>query len=337
MQPRVGELLALGFRGTRVPFWLRDFERRHGLGGVLLFDRDLRSRGPRNVESPAQLRALCEALHALPSRPLVLVDQEGGQVRRLKEARGFAPLPSAAAQAALPRAARRALLRASCEQMAGLGIDMDLAPVVDVDANPDNPNLGALERCFSADPAVVAENARLWADAARRAGLLLCLKHYPGLGAARTDSHTHRTDLSGTLDPTQLDLFHVLAAETPGRAVLLCHALVKEWDPERPVSVSPAAVGRLREAVPEALLLSDDLGMQGVRAWLDVPAAAVAALAAGVDLALVGNNLAGADADPRALASRLEEAVAADPRLAERARAAAARVAQRKRAFSGSA
>jgi hypothetical protein len=84
--PRPGEQFLLGFRGLALPDWLRAFEAEHGLGGVILFDRDVQLGGLRNVESPAQLRALCVEVHALPSRPLVFVDQEGGRVLRLKPA-----------------------------------------------------------------------------------------------------------------------------------------------------------------------------------------------------------------------------------------------------------
>jgi beta-N-acetylhexosaminidase len=95
---RAGERFVLGFKGQRVPEWLADFARRFGLGGVILFDYDATAkRYGNNVTSPEQVRELCAALAALPSSPLIFVDQEGGKVRRLKEELGFRPLPSAEA------------------------------------------------------------------------------------------------------------------------------------------------------------------------------------------------------------------------------------------------
>lgn len=92
----IGELFVLGFRGTRVPDWLRTFSQRFGLGGVILFDYDWQTRQyNRNVHSPAQVAELCAELAELPSPPLIYVDQEGGRVRRFKDKLGFAPLPSA--------------------------------------------------------------------------------------------------------------------------------------------------------------------------------------------------------------------------------------------------
>ena len=87
---RVGEHFMLGFHGFAVPDWVREFEREFGLGGLILFDRDVARGGPRNIEGPEQVRALCAEIHALDSRPLVFIDQEGGKVRRLKPAAGFA-------------------------------------------------------------------------------------------------------------------------------------------------------------------------------------------------------------------------------------------------------
>lgn len=331
MEPGVGESFLLGFRGTTPPPWLVAFERRFGLGGVLLFDRDLERPGAlRNVESPAQLRALCAALHALPSRPLVFVDQEGGRVRRLRPERGFAELPSAAALARLPEPEARALVRASFAEMRALGIDVDLAPVVDLDLHPDNPNIGALERAFSADPAVVRRCVRMLAEIAREVGLGLCLKHYPGLGAARTDSHAELTDISGTVSPAQLALFTDLCAEVPGSAILLSHGLVREWDPHWPVSVSEAAIAPLRGRLPDALLVTDDLQMQGLRAVCGTPEAAIRALRAGVDLLCIGNNLRAEEEACAGLAEAVEARAREDAVLRAALAAARRRVAARK-------
>jgi beta-N-acetylhexosaminidase len=327
MPSGLGELFVLGFRGLQVPEWLRAFAEEHGLGGAILFDRDVPSGSEeRNVATPEQLKLLCAELHALPGRPRVCVDQEGGRVRRLKPERGFAPLPSARAFAQRSLDERRALARDAFAEMGALGIDLDLAPVVDLDLNPDNPGIGALERAYSADPARVAENALLVADAARAAGVDLCLKHYPGLGAATTDSHTDRTEIP---EPTreQLALFETLAAEIPGRAVLLSHAVVNTWDAERAASLSPRVVGDLRARVgDEALLLSDDLQMRGARGSRSLAETCVAALAAGVDLLLVGNNLAHEEAGCLEAVRALGDAVARDPALAARADAARARL-----------
>lgn len=328
----VGELLLLGFRGTSPPGWLVDFEARFGLGGVVLFDRDLERGGARNVEGPEQLEALCAALHALPSRPLVCVDQEGGRVRRLKPDKGFCELPSAVAFARLAEDEAQRLAEASYAEMAELGIDVNLAPVVDLDTNPSNPNIGALERSFSADPDEVRRCTAILDAAARAAGLQLCLKHYPGLGGALTDSHAELTDVTGTVSDAQLALFTGLCAVTAGSAILLSHGVDRDRDPDWPTSVSQPAIGALRAALPDALLVTDDVQMQGLRRVCTTPEASLRALRAGADLVCIGNNLVVEESECVAVAERLVELTRADAALAETLQAAQARVALRKAA-----
>lgn len=309
---RTGELFILGFRGTSLPAWLREFEAEHGLGGVILFDYDVptQTRG-RNIESPEQLAALCAEVHALPSRPLVFVDQEGGRVRRLAAELGFAPLPSARAFAALPVDERRRIAHESFSEMRRLGIDFDLAPVVDLDTNPDNPNIGRIERAFSADLGTVRANAELLGEIARACGLQLCLKHYPGLGGAVVDSHLDLTDLDGRFDPEQESLFAELAPALPGQAVLLSHGLVPSWDPDWPVSISAVAIERLRSTAPGLLLISDDLQMEGLRRCCTLEQACVRGIDAGLDLLCIGNNLRYEESAAGAAAAALERTLEA--------------------------
>lgn len=327
---RVGELFLLGFRGLEPPAWLARFAAEHGLGGAILFDYDVATRAPgRNVASRAQVAALCAALHALPGRPLVFVDQEGGKVRRLKPALGFAELPAAAELAPRPRAERLAIATRACAEMKRLGIDFDLAPVADLDTRPDNPNLGALGRCFSADPEAVADNVRVWGAAAARAGLGLCLKHWPGLGGASVDSHLALTDLTGTFSDAQLALFD-LHRELPGAAILVSHGIVRDWDPVRPVSVSAPALARLRARAPDALVISDDLQMQGLQQVCPTLDACELAVRAGVDLLCICNNLLDEEAVCEEAARRLATRARADAALRARVEDAIARVATRK-------
>lgn len=318
MSHPIGVHFMLGFHGFALPEWVREFEREFGLGGVILFDRDVHRGGSRNVEGPEQVRALCAEVHALASAPLVFIDQEGGKVRRLKPAAGFRELPSAADYARLPDAEARRLARESFAEMKALGIDFNLAPVADLDTNPDNPNIGALGRSFSADPAQVRRCVSLQDKAARAVGLGLCLKHYPGLGGASTDSHRALTDITGTVSDAQLSLFHELCGATFGSAILLCHGFMRDWDEDWPVSVSQPAIGALRAALPDALLLTDDLQMTGLQAICSTGIAAQRALAAGVDLLCIGNNLLQQEDECFGAAAQLRDALADDPALAAR-------------------
>ena len=196
----IGELFILGFFGKTVPVWLKQFAARYGLGGAILFDYSCRTQQyDNNIESPEQVQRLCAEIAALPSGPMVFIDQEGGLVRRLKESRGFAPLPSAKEFNHLAPDEKRAILTASFAEMRRLGIHYDFAPVIDVDYNPDNPNIGRIKRSFSADIAEVEANALLASEVARAQRIGLCLKHFPGIGGAAVDSHQEFMDISDAL------------------------------------------------------------------------------------------------------------------------------------------
>jgi beta-N-acetylhexosaminidase len=305
---QVGELFILGFYGKTVPNWLREFASRFGLGGVILFDYSVRTRQyDNNIDSPEQVGALCAEIASLPSSPLVFIDQEGGLVRRLKDTRGFAPLPSAKDFNLLPLQEKRAILAGSLHELHRLGIRYNFAPVIDVDYNPDNPNIGRIKRSFSADIGEVEANALLMSEVAREAGVGLCLKHYPGIGGADVDSHQDFMDISDALHPEQEALFYALAPRTFGDAVLVSHAIVRQWDRDNPATLSPAAVRRLRTHLPETLLITDDLQMQGLQKALGTRAASIRSLAAGIDMLCIGNNLFDQEADMAGIADAIEQ------------------------------
>jgi beta-N-acetylhexosaminidase len=289
---RIGELFIIGFHGKVVPDSLKQFAARYGLGGVILFDYSCRTQQyDNNIESPEQVQRLCKEIAALPSAPMVFIDQEGGLVRRLKEGRGFAPLPSAREFNDLAPDQKRAILTASFAEMRGLGIHYDFAPVIDVDYNPDNPNIGRIKRSYSADISEVEANALLVSEVARAQRIGLCLKHFPGIGGALVDSHQEFMDISDALRPEQEELFYSLAPNMFGDAVLVSHAIVRQWDRDRPMTLSPAGIGRLRRRLPDTLLITDDMQMQGLQKALGTREAGLHALKAGMDMLCIGNNL----------------------------------------------
>ena len=288
----VGELFILGFFGKTIPAWLEEFARRYGLGGVILFDYSCQTREyDNNIESPEQLQRLCAEISALPSSPMVFIDQEGGLVRRLKESRGFAPLPSAKEFNHLAPDQKHAVLSASFAEMRRLGIHYDFAPVIDVDYNPDNPNIGKINRSYSADIVAVQANALLASEVARAQRIGLCLKHFPGIGGAVVDSHQEFMDISDSLRVEQEELFYSLAPKMFGDTVLVSHAIVRQWDGDNPMTLSAAGLGRLRARLPDTLLISDDMQMQGLQKALGTREAGLQSLKAGMDMLCIGNNL----------------------------------------------
>ncbi|MBR1157151.1 glycoside hydrolase family 3 N-terminal domain-containing protein [Bradyrhizobium sp. JYMT SZCCT0428] len=307
---RVGELFILGFFGKTIPAWLREFAANYGLGGVILFDYSCQTQKyDNNIESPEQVQRLCEEISRLPSGPMVFIDQEGGLVRRLKESRGFKPLPSAKEFNHLALSEKREVLAASFAEMRRLGIHYDFAPVIDVDYNPDNPNIGKIKRSWSADIGEVEANALLVSEVARETGIGLCLKHFPGIGGAVVDSHQEFMDISDSLRPEQEELFYSLAPKMFGDAVLVSHAIVRQWDRDNPMTLSAAGLGRLRRRLPDTLLITDDMQMQGLQKALGTGKASLQSLKAGIDMLCIGNNLFDQEREMAAIAQSVEQSL----------------------------
>lgn len=324
---RVGQLFILGFRGQTIPQWLRDFAARFDLGGVILFDYNCQTKSfENNIASPAQLKKLCADLHALPSKPLIFVDQEGGRVRRLKENLGFAPLPSQQNFPSLPAAEQKAIVERSFAELKSLGFHYDLAPVIDLNTNPKNPDIGAVERSYSVDPAEVRRCFELVNNIALKHKLGLCLKHFPGLGGATVNSHLELTDLTGTVSNEQLELFYSLGKKVSGASVLVSHGIIQDWERDTPVSMSKVGIAKLRERLPDALLISDDLQMQGLQRRYPTSTACAIGIKAGLDMLCIGNNLMPEDESLLLYAESLQKNLTKDSVLQERVNASFTRV-----------
>lgn len=329
---RVGECFMLGFFGYELPKWVSDYAQEFGLGGVILFDYYTQTKKyENNIRDPEQVRELIGSIHALPGRPLVFIDQEGGKVRRLKEGKGFRAMPSQFTFNKLPRVEKVAAAKLAFQELVDLGIDVDLAPVVDLNLNPENSDIGKVERAYSDSADEVRENVELVAEVAKSVGLMLCLKHFPGMGGAKQNSHYELTNLSEVLTDEQEDLFYELVSVVPGEAVLVSHGMVNQWEKELPVSISPLGVGRLRSRCPEALLISDDMQMQGMQLKYGSSAASLKALAAGIDMVIIGNNMLNEEAEAPKIADQVRAQAEKDPVFYNQVQAAIRRVSARKK------
>ncbi len=293
-----------------------------GLGGVILFDRD-RVTGTRNVQSPAQLAALVASLRDAASANLIVaIDQEGGRVSRLNPARGFPATQSQADIGATddPDVAFEAG-RAMAETMADAGIDLDLAPVVDVNVNPANPAIGALGRSFSDDPATVAAMAEAEIHGLHEHGVRAAIKHFPGLGSASANTDLDAVDVTGTWTEAELEPYETLIGSGVPDAVMTGHMVNDQLDPGIPASLSrPTVEGVLRDRLGwTGAVITDDLGAEAIAGRYDRDEAVALALEAGNDLLLFANQTIYVPD----LAAQLVETIAG---LVERGRISEARI-----------
>jgi beta-N-acetylhexosaminidase len=273
--------------------------RERGLGGVVLFDRDQLTGGARNISSPDQLRRLCADLQALAADaklggPLIIAtDQEGGAVARLSPANGFPATTSAAdlGKRDDPAFTRR-VAASMAATLARAGVNFDLAPVVDVNVNPRSPAIGALGRSFSADPAIVAEQAAAFVRGMHAHGIRTALKHFPGHGSARADTHRGVADVTNTWQHLELDPYRRLLADGLIDSVLVAHVFNANLDPELPASLSKATItDLLRGQIGFAgLVVTDDLQMGAITGAFGFEEALALAIEAGADLLVLANQ-----------------------------------------------
>lgn len=324
LREKIGQLLLVGFRGCRpeecaaIARAIRD----HHLGGVVLFDQEMAdgSRGRRNIESPAQVRTLLAFLQSHARLPLLTaIDQEGGRVNRLKPDYGFPPSLSHEELGRLADPAetyRHAA--ATAATLADLGLNFNLAPVVDLDAHPDNPIIRGKGRSLGADPEMVARHAAAFVRAHRDRGVLTCAKHFPGHGSARGDTHLGLVDVTASWHERELLPFRRLIEAGLCDAIMSAHVFHAALDPARPATLSRSVITDLLRAQLgfDGVVTSDDLEMKAISSHYGLEESVPAALEAGLDVLCFGNNLSyDPDIAPKAIAI-LERAVTSG-RIAE--------------------
>ncbi len=289
-----GAMIMAGFRGAEAPASLLSAVRAGKVGAVILFDRDKVQGEPRNVVSPQQLKDLAATLQrAGHGRLLIAVDQEGGAVCRLKEKRGFFPLPSAQAMGAMRPGEVKKLGRKAGREMRSLGINVDFAPVVDVLIARRSPGLGALGRIFGSDPEDVSAHALAFADGLREGGVIPALKHFPGLGSADRDSHFDLPDVTQTWKTGELIPYREAFRRNWKGMVMVAHVYNRALDTHLPASLSPRVIrGLLRQQLGwQGVVVSDDLQMGAVARQRGLKEIVYLAIEAGCDILLFGNNL----------------------------------------------
>ena len=294
---KIGQMLMVGFRGLEVSDQhtiVQDIRELH-LGGVILSDYDVISQKyPRNIKSPAQVLQLTQALQQASSVPLlVAIDYEGGAVTRLKESNGFPSTVSHQQLGALddlPTTYGEAQKMA--ETLTAIGCNLNLAPVVDLEVNPDNPIIAGKERSFSSDPDVVTRHAAEFIRAHRELGVHCTLKHFPGHGSSRDDSHLGMVDVTDVWSRVELEPYKALIQTEEVHAIMTAHVFNADIDPDYPATLSSATItGILRSELGySGVVISDDLQMKAISEHYGFEQAIRKALEAGVDILLITNN-----------------------------------------------
>ena len=295
-----GQMLILGFRGegadshSAIAREIGD----NNIGGVIYFDKDMVHHQPvHNIKSPEQVATLSKELQSYSDTPLFIsVDQEGGVVNRLKADYGFPETKShlnlGNADSVEETFAHSKLIASSLKSV---GINLNFAPVVDIDSNLANPIIHKKERSFSADTEKVIAHARAYVKGHQSEGVLSTLKHFPGHGSSFGDSHLGFTDVTETWKEEELAPYNKLISEEGfDEFVMSTHIYNAHLDKDHPATLSKKILtGMLKESIGfKGIVVSDDMQMRAITDKYGLDQAVVLAINAGVDMLCFGNNLA---------------------------------------------
>jgi beta-N-acetylhexosaminidase len=287
---KIGQRFAAGFSGTKVSSELRRLIQEYKIGNVILFGHNLES----TIQAKALTREIQELIQAETGYPaFIAIDQEGGTVVRLPDDMVNVPGTMALTASGNPENAAEAA-RITAAELRRIGINCNLAPVLDINCNPDNPVIG--NRSFSPR----AQEAASYAVAAIRsfgeAGLFCCGKHFPGHGDTSIDSHLDLPMINLTLEELeQRELVPFKAAIEAGiPAIMTSHILFPKIETEKlPATMSSKFLkDLLREKLKfDGLILSDGMEMNAIQTYYGIPRGCVMALSAGVDMVFVCHEM----------------------------------------------
>lgn len=306
MEIQAGQRLMVGFDGTTFNTDLKFLIQTLKVGGLILFSR--------NLETPAQITALCrdcqQAAAACGLPPLLIgIDQEGGQVARLKAP--FTRFPGNPAMTSTQDAVDFA--RVTARELHQIGVNMDMAPVLDI-AHVEIDSVMA-GRAFGSDPAWVTRLGMAVIDELQRRGIMAVAKHFPGIGRTVLDSHLALPDLdvdAAALDASDLAPFRAaIAGNVAG--IMLSHIRYTRLDPVWPASLSPAVTSDLLRTRLgyQGVVMTDDLDMGAIKPSFDITTAIDQVLLADVDVALICHK----GPDIEAACMRIRQRLADDARL----------------------
>ena len=283
---KIGRLFIGGIPGPELDKDTIRLIKNYHLGGIILFSR--------NIEDPVQLARLCKDIQKVAMEssgyPLFLaIDQEGGRVARLKPP--FSQFQGNATIGESPNPEKSAFHFASttAREMSLVGLNMNMAPVVDVAQVHIDPHLAG--RSFSQDPFLVTKLGKIVINILQQGGIMAVAKHFPGLGKSDLDPHLHLPTIHAPLD--EMESVHLVpfqgAIDANVAAIMSSHAVYPVLDPGIPATLSKKIItGLLRERMHfSGLIISDDLEMGAIAKERGLPEGAADAFEAGVDLLLI--------------------------------------------------
>ena len=290
---KIGQMIMVGYHGTSLRYDdpIVDEIKSGAVGGVILFEKNIS-----DTNSVVRLKQLTYALQSLAPIPLIMaIDQEGGKVNRLKTKYGF---PKSVTAAYLGEQNNEDTTRfygqLTAATLAGLGFNVNFAPVLDLASNPDNPIIAKYGRAYSADPEVVARHAGITIREHTRLKVVTVGKHFPGHGSSQADTHLGMADVTNTWDKSELYPYQELIKTGALPAVMSAHIVNEKLDPEGlPGTLSKKILqGILREELGfEGVVFSDDMQMHAITEHYGLEKSIELGINAGLDVIIFSNNI----------------------------------------------
>ena len=298
IEQQIGQLIIAGFRGMEVDpeSNIAKYIQEYNIGGVILYDEDLEigGSGTRNIKSPNQVKELISQLQSLADNSLLIsIDQEGGEVHRLRTVYGFDETPSWNHIGLLNNELMtKQFSKSMANTLSNLGINLNFAPVLDLDHGIGTV-ISDSKRAFSSEPKTVKENSRIFISEHKQAGVITCGKHFPGLGSASGDTHEGFTDISDTWTVKDLLPFDEMIKSGDLDMVMISHAFDKKLDPIYPSSLSKIIINDMLrlDLGYNGPVICDDPSMRAISDHYSLHETFELMLNAGVDLFCLGNNL----------------------------------------------
>jgi beta-N-acetylhexosaminidase len=291
---KIGQMILIGIPRASTDTLVMDEVRNGRVGTIILFEKNV----PKKPNAFADLKKIIWSYKKVAPIPLlVAIDQEGGNVNRLKEKYGFTrSITAAATGKSKSLDSARFYADATAATLAGLGFNVNFGPVLDVAVEPTNPVIVKSGRSYSANEDSVALFAKEFVKQHRKYGVITVLKHFPGHGSSKSDSHYGVADVTNTWSERELKPYQALIDSGYVDAVMTAHIVNKNLDKDAlPGTLSKEILqGLLRNRLGyKGVVFSDDMQMEAITKQFGFEQSIVMAIQAGVDIMCFANNVPG--------------------------------------------
>ncbi|NVJ53788.1 MAG: glycoside hydrolase family 3 protein [Campylobacteraceae bacterium] len=290
----IGRTIILGFDSFSLNTQLKNDIKNYNLGGVILFSKNYKTKKIKNIKNPTQLKTLTSSIQNYSDyKMFISIDQEGGKVQRLNTKNGFTSYPSAKKISKKPKDEIKTIYSNLAKELKTYGFNLNFAPVVDLNINKDNYVINKLERSYSKDSKEVSKIAQIFIEEQKRNGIYSVLKHFPGHGSSKSDSHKGFVDISNTWNKKELAPYKNLIDKNKVDLIMTAHVFNKHLDKNHPGTLSYNINTKLlREQLNfKGLIVSDDLQMKAIANHYTLKQTLKLAINSGVNILVFGNQL----------------------------------------------